>query len=112
MRYQSGGDIIVDNTNDPDHFKRKYFSGKYETDGTIADAFHAFTEGETMNNVPQKFNDNGDTEVIKVHIATKLITANDIKKLVAVIYYGRENPKNSMLKVSNPQRTGNRSWEP
>ena len=77
------------------------FSGKYETDSTIADAFHVFTEGETTNDVLQTCNDNGNTEVTKVHIATKLITVNNIKKLVAVIYYGRGNPKNSMLKVSN-----------
>ena len=107
MRYQPEGDIIMDNTNDPDHFKREYFSGKYETDGTIADAFRAFTEGETTNNIPQKRTDEGDTEIVKVHIATKLITADNIKKLVAVIYYGKGNPKNSMLKVTSPPE----SWE-
>jgi len=111
MRYQPGGDIIMDNTNDPDHFKREYFSGKYETDGTIADTFHVFTEGETTNDVPQKCNDNRNTEITKVHIATKLITVNDIKKVVAVIYYGRENPKNSMLKISNPPKNWKQELE-
>ena len=40
--------IIVDNSNDPDMFRREYFDSKLETDGTIADAFRAFTNGDTM----------------------------------------------------------------
>ena len=105
MSFQPIEDIIVDGTDDEDGLKRQYFNGKYETNGTIADAFRAFIEGQAKtNNIPQKHTDENNREIIKVQIVTKLIMVNDeTKRLVAVIYYGKENPRNSVLRLCPPE---------
>ena len=105
MSFQPVEDIIVDGTDDADGLKRQYFNGKYETSGTIADAFRAFTEGQgKTNNIPQKRTDEDDRKIIKVQIVTKLIMVNaETKRLVAVIYYGKEDPRNSVFKLCPPE---------
>ncbi len=104
LSFQPVEDIIVDGTEDPDGLKRQYFNGKYETSGTIADAFRAFTEVQVKtDNMPQKRTDEGDRGIVKVQIITRLTMVNaETKRLVAAIYYGKESPRNSVLRFSPP----------
>jgi hypothetical protein len=59
---------------------------------------------DTIEEIPQKRKDEYNTETVKTQIVTKLIIINGTNKLVVIIYYGKDNPKNSILKfnLSNP----------
>jgi len=106
LRFQLEDETIIDNTNDPNLLQRQYFNAAYEVEGTIADAFRAFTEKETTNTIPQKRTDEENRKTVKVQVAVKQIGVDDPKKLVAVIYYGKENPQNSILKIIPPEPCG------
>ncbi len=68
----SDQNIIVDNTNDPNKLKRQYFSRDYIIDGSLADAFRIFVEGDTKNEFPQKRIDDEEMGIVKVQIMIKL----------------------------------------